>query len=314
MAVPLGNLPGVLFFVSFAFFCGHPPRPCALVVNSNIREINHLQRLKRVYPGLNPPFHPPIFIYDPHCDPPFLLKRALMRVIFHAHPGWAPTSHVGVPAVPADWTPEPSHDKPYFGIAWLIVVYRVSADTFFGKNTQMYRLIPPSVTPLPTCPDIQCRGLRLSPCFRAFFASFCGHFPFSFCVTAPSVPSAPSSRMRDVFALKGHGVHLRLARIFALQNVKEPAPPDIGCRGSATLRGAPPLPAFAGHNPCQPLLPGRHPNARYFRTILSGVKLFAKKLVARWNPHPGLNFACRRLILPPQKSSDERAQNTSRHR
>ncbi len=35
---------------------------CALFYR-NIREINHLPRLKRVYPGLNPPFHPFISIW-----------------------------------------------------------------------------------------------------------------------------------------------------------------------------------------------------------------------------------------------------------
>ena len=31
---------------------------------------------------VKPPFHPLILIFDPHCDPPFLLKRVLKRVIF----------------------------------------------------------------------------------------------------------------------------------------------------------------------------------------------------------------------------------------
>ncbi len=58
--------------------------------------------------------------------------------------------------------------------------YKVIQGGFFpGENNALSNLISPSVPPFPTCPDIPCRGLW---------------------------PSAPlRSRMRDDFALKGHG-------------------------------------------------------------------------------------------------------------
>ncbi len=81
---PLSSVKSVASFPCFW-------RRAVFVVNPNIREINHLQRLKRVYPGLNRFFHPPMFTSTPHCDPPFLLTRVpnrmFKRIILHTPPG-----------------------------------------------------------------------------------------------------------------------------------------------------------------------------------------------------------------------------------
>ena len=84
------------------FRCIHEIQPPAVpMVSLNMREINHLHRLKRVYPGLNPRFHPAIAHLLSECCPlspayPAAPRRLPIRLIPRVRSWMSATVHADI--------------------------------------------------------------------------------------------------------------------------------------------------------------------------------------------------------------------------